>query len=116
MRRVAYLLLIGLSGCVSTATLTPDQLSPQPPDKRFVVRAASGEWTIDSLRVERDTLHGNIIALHPSAPRTPLALPLASVEALREDAATANGFVATFAPLALLLGFMAYFGAAWGSD
>jgi hypothetical protein len=116
VRRVACLLLVGLAGCAPAATLSPDQLSPQPPDQRFVVRAASGEWTIDSLRVERDTLHGSIVALLPSAPRTPLALPLGSVEALREDRATANGFVATLAPLAILLGFMAYFGAAWGSD
>jgi|GEM_PF-4213202 len=112
-----FVVLTLLTACSSaTTSIDPSSLGAVSPEKRFVVRAAAGEWTVDSLRVEQDTLHGSIIALHPSAPRRPLELPLASVEALREDATTANGFVATLAPLAILLGFMAYFGAAWGSD
>lgn len=116
MKLVALVLLVCAAGCAPAPTLRPDQLSQEPPEKRFVVRAASGEWTVDSLRVEQDTLRGSIIALHPSASREPLALPLASVVALRYDRATANGIAGTLVPIAFILGFAAFMSAAWGSD
>jgi len=106
-----------LTACSSaTTSIDPSSLGAVSPEKRFVVRAATGEWTVDSLRVEQDTLRASIIALHPSAPRRPLELPVASVVGLRYDRATANGIAGTIMPIALLLTFGALMSAAWGND
>jgi hypothetical protein len=114
--RVASLLLVCVAGCTPTATLRPDQLSPESLDTRFELFAVTGRWTADSLRVVSDTLFARAIAVHPAADRTPIALPILMVDSIRPAHTDRSALTATLLPAALIAALGVGLSLAWGND
>ena len=116
MRYVATLVLVCLVGCAPAATLRPEQLSGEPLDKRFELFAASGRWTAESLRVVNDTLFASAVSVHPSAPRSAIALPILLVDSIKTAHTDRSALTSTLLPAAIIAALGVGMTLAWGDD
>jgi len=116
VRRVAALLMITLGACAAPSAVAPRDLGAVAPGQRFEIFTRSTTLTADSIRIANDTLFAQRIAVHPSAPRTPVALPLMEVDSLRRDHTDRTALTSTLIPAIAVVALAVVMSVAWGSD
>jgi hypothetical protein len=116
MRRSILLGLTGLLACAPAAAVGPGSLGTVAPDERYEIFASTGRWTADSVKVVNDTLFARGIAVHPATARTPLALPILSVDSVRKAHTDRSALTSTLVPAAVIVAIGVAVNLAWGSD
>ena len=108
--------MIALSACAPAIAFPPGSLGTVPADQRFEIFATSGRSTVDSVQVKNDTLFASGIAVHPAAARTPLALPILTVDSIRQAHTDREALTSTLVPGALIVGLGLIIGSMFGND